>query len=135
MRDVDDVSGLEPDIFGFVSLDKEVIKIEIRDGSPVASNLNVPQRSLRCRSPRRENGIHQRAQRSDGIGSGISRVPHDNDLNGTQSAQAHCKVEILEYLRNLVLQVLLEVAIADSGHGNLANLRNINLPRAIYINP
>src|SRR2546423_11419062 len=45
-RNIENVTGLQTDIVGFIAFSQQVVKIEITDGISVPSHLNVPQRSL-----------------------------------------------------------------------------------------
>src|SRR5579872_1762105 len=57
--DVHNISRLQTNIFGFVALDQQIIKIEVGDAFVIPSYLDVAQRSLRRRAPRTKDCIDQ----------------------------------------------------------------------------
>ena len=66
------------------------------------------------------------------MGSGIPGISDNQDLYRAEPSHSRYDVEVFEDSRNLTFQVLLEIAIMDTSHGDWAHLWNVDLPGAIH---
>ena len=92
--DEDHVARLQPDVFGLVPVQQQVVQVEVGDRLASALYLNVAQAALRKRPTRGKQGIQQRAQRSDRIAARLHRLADHEDLDRPQLSQVNIQVKV-----------------------------------------
>ena len=127
-----DVARLQADVFGLVSMQQQIVEIEVGDGLAAALHLNVAQAALRKRSTRGKQGIQKRAQRSDGIAAWLPRLADDEDLDGSQLPEIHVEIEVAVDASNLRLQEVAQLGKLQSGHMDGAHLRQRDGAGAVH---
>src|SRR5262249_4468133 len=110
---------------------KKIVKIEFRRCGACTLQLDVAHGSLRRRAAGSEQGIHQRAQRTDRISTGAPHLTHYKDLHGAQLPKVDVEIEIAKDALQLRSQITRELLKLESGDVDVADLRNVDGAGAI----
>src|SRR5215469_4059550 len=111
---MDHVAGQQLGIVLFVAPDQKAVKVQGADHRAFATQFDAAQRALKGRPAAREQSVHQRAERTDGIDPAATGFAGDIDLDGADIAELHRKVKVAVNLAYRGAEQLIEVREADS---------------------
>ena len=89
-----DIAGFKPNVLALVAVQQQVVEIEVSDGLAAALDLDVAQAALGKRAAGSEQGIQQRAERTDGEAARLACLADDEDLDRPQLPKIHVQIEV-----------------------------------------
>ena len=121
----DHVAGRELHVARLVTLDQELVHVELGDDARIAPQQHLAHRAVGRRATRR----HQRAEQGRLAGQGVDpgplrRADHEH-LDGAKLPECDAQVEIGEQPADLRPQMALEVGGLDAGDAEAADPRQV----------
>ena len=126
------VAGHQLHVLGLVALHQELVDVELGDHRSIAPQQHLAHRPAGAGAARRHHGRQQRRLARHGVDPRHARRAHHENLHPAQFAQGHVQVEVGIEPPDLRAQVPFQFRRLDAGHGEAADLGQIDLAIAVH---
>ena len=130
--DINHVAGQQRHVFRFIALRQKIIEVELGNDLPIALELNVPHRALGRGPTGGKDGVHQSAQRTDGVRPRTARLAYKENVNRAELPESDGEIEIPENALDLLAKMGVELGDVHSGDGDWADFGNEYLAVSVH---